>query len=733
MAEIINPDIGGTEVEIPGGINPDTGTITGPSIQSEINSINEAKENLAQSLINKFGVQGQDILDGNGNVVTSGLANSDGSLKRIASWSLVVNNTSLYWADQPVSNTANTETTPQFARIGLGVEPESNYSISTNDPIKILDNGKLLELARNSGTSDIYIQYNLGASQAYKFGINNEGSFIWGKAIAEDGNGNYTFTPLMSLDKDGNLNITNSIVNNNVTAKLSKSTTPIISSSNSETLIPTYKAVWDLVSTKSDEVAHEAFHLWGGKSLTGQQSPIDALLGTMASANRFASFMSPNQQFGSAYLNSDAGTIMFEYSNDGGQTWHESTGRTALLNRTLFGGQDMFTSGYNISPGRPDQGSNSGYSEWNGQTAADFIKRGMRITIDLGKSNSNFSGWSQYAFELNKIILFRRNKSGNGTISVDKYAWNKNTSTHSTTKTTLINNFQLNDSISNDTWVVLNLGGNHSFGGSPYSSNARKIVITAFGALTFNKILGFGPSSNAALGGTYLGDYGVPYFIDGNLKMTLEGALQVNKPIIANDLIYAYSGITSNRVIPIYKGISVNGDISTQGSITASVDISAQGNITASGDITASGNISASGGVYATLIQAEDEIYAANNIVTDSSISASGNISAGSNITAAAFYENSDKSLKQNIIDILDTDLYKVSNIKFKEFEFKNESTKKYGVIAQDLQEVGLNNLIKEVQTENKSYLTVDYISLLCLKVSQLEQEIKKLKELISK
>ena len=638
MAEIINPDIGGPEVEIPGGINPDTGTITGPSIQSEINSINEAKENLAQSLINKFGVQGQDILDGNGNVVTSGLANSDGSLKRIASWSLVVDNTSLYWADQPISNTANTETTPQFARIGLGVEPESNYSISTNDPIKILANGKLLELARNSGTSDIYIQYKLGISQAYKFGINNEESFIWEKAIGENENGNYFFTPLMSLDTNGNLNITNSIVNNNVTAKLSKSTTPIISSNNSETLIPTYKAVWDLVSTKSDESAHEAFHLWGGKSLTGQQSPIDALLGTMAGANRFASFMSPNQQFGSAYLNSNAGTIMFEYSNDGGQTWYEATGRTALANRTLFGGQDMFTTGYNISPGRPDQGANSGYSGWNGQTAADFIKRGMRITIDLGKSNSKYSGWSQYAFELNKIILYRRNKSGNGTISVDKYAWDKNTSTHSTTKTTLINNFPLNDSISNDTWVVLNLGGNHSFGGSPYSSNARKIVITAFGALTFNKILGFGPSSNAALGGTYLGDYGVPYFIDGNLKMTLQGALQVNS------------------------------------------------NITASG-----------------------------------------------NITAAAFYENSDKNLKQNIASIKDTDLSKVSEIEFKEFKFKNEGTKKYGIIAQDLQKIGLNNLIKEVQTKNESHLTVDYISLLCLKVSQLEQEIKKLKELISK
>ena len=705
MAEIINPDIGGSEVEIPGGINPDTGTITGPSIQSEINSINEAKENLAQSLINKFGVQGQDILDGNGNVVTSGLANSDGSLKRIASWSLVVDNTSLYWADQPISNTANTETTPQFARIGLGVEPESNYSISTNDPIKILDNGKLLELVRNSGTEDIYIQYKLGDLSVYKFGVNNKGSFTWEKStdlIVPDTD--YMFTPVMSLSKDGNLTITNSIINNNVTAKLSKSTKPIISNNSSETLIPTYKAVWDLVSTKSDESAHEAFHLWGGKSLTGQQSPIDALLGTMASANRFASFMSPDQQFGSAYLNSNAGTIMFEYSNDGGQTWYEATGREAYSNRALFGGQEMFTTGYNISPGRPDQGSNYDYSGWKGQTSADFIKRGMRITIDLGKSHSRHSGWSQYAFELNKIILYRRNKSGTGTISVDKYAWDTSTSTHSTTKTTLINNFKLNDSISNDTWVVLNLEGNHSFGGSPNSSNARKIVITAFGALTFNKILGFGPSSNAALGGTYLGDYGVPYFIDNNLKMTLQGALQVNKPIIANDLIYAYSGITSDKVIPIYRGISVNGNITASGTITANVGIIAEGVISTFGSID----------------------------VTDN-ISAGSNISAEGSIIAAAFYENSDKSLKQNIIDILDTDLYKISNIKFKEFEFKNESTKKYGVIAQDLQEVGLNNLIKEIQAENESYLTVDYISLLCLKVSQLEQEINKLKKLISK
>lgn len=797
MAEIIDAGSGGSL-----DINPG---LTGPTIKSEIEGINDAKENLAQQLINKFGVQGQDILDGNGNVVTPGLVDGEGTLKRLAAWSLVIDNTSLYWADQLVSNTAADDTTPQFARIGLGVTPASEYSITANSPVKISSTGTLLELVRASGTNSIYTKYDLGSATKYKFGLDNSGSFIWEKseersavigggtlnaparaasvpseetngAISEGGSaapgvGDFSVDSgtLMSLDQQGNLTISNSIINNTVTAKLSKSTTPIITNKSSEALIPTYKAVWDAISANNDETVHEAFHQWGGKSLTGTQSPIDALLGGMASANRFASFMHPNQQFGSAYLNSNAGTVMFEYSNDGGATWQEATGRTALQNRTLFGGQDMFTTGYNISPGRPDGGSNSGYSAWTGQASSNFIKRGMRITIDLGKSNASYSGWSQYAFDLNKIILFRRLKSGTGTISVDKYAWNTSTSSHSTGKTNIID-FQLDDSIGGDAWVVLNFDEVHHFGGSGSSSNARKIVITAFGALTFNKIFAFGPSSNAALGGTYLGNYGVPYFMDGNLKMTLQGAVAVNGAVTTSSSITSAGSISTSgsisatnnvtatnnlngknlllagsssylRVTPTYNTtgeIAVYKTTNSSGSTSKMVYLKSDGSIYASGNISGY-SVSAESASFNALDTSVLEVLGSVEFSEESTsyfytdVELSENLYVSGNITATAFYESSDKNLKQNIFDIQNADLYKVSDIKFKEFEFKNEGIKKYGVIAQDLQEVGLNNLVKETQSESESYLTVDYISLLCLKVSQLEQEVKQLKALIGK
>lgn len=94
-------------------------------------------------------------------------------------------------------------------------------------------------------------------------------------------------------------------------------------------------------------------------------------------------------------------------------------------------------------------------------------------------------------------------------------------------------------------------------------------------------------------------------------------------------------------------------------------------------------------------------------------------------ITATAFYESSDRSLKENIKPISNSDLEKVKNIEFKEFNFKENSTKKYGVIAQEVEDAKLNNLVSENSEGVKS---VDYISLLVLKIQQLEEEIKELK-----
>ena len=96
-----------------------------------------------------------------------------------------------------------------------------------------------------------------------------------------------------------------------------------------------------------------------------------------------------------------------------------------------------------------------------------------------------------------------------------------------------------------------------------------------------------------------------------------------------------------------------------------------------------------------------------------------------SNVTGAAFYQSSDKSLKENIINISNEDIEKARNIKFVSYNFKTDTTKRYGAVAQDIEETGLTNL---VNTDTNGKKTVDYISLLILKVEQLQKEINELK-----
>lgn len=97
----------------------------------------------------------------------------------------------------------------------------------------------------------------------------------------------------------------------------------------------------------------------------------------------------------------------------------------------------------------------------------------------------------------------------------------------------------------------------------------------------------------------------------------------------------------------------------------------------------------------------------------------------GTITTTEGPYESSDKRLKKNIEKINNFDIEKVKNVNLVQYQFLNKDINKYGVIAQDLEAVGLSNLIKEY----KGYKSVDYISFLILKIHQLELEIQKLKQ----
>lgn len=96
-------------------------------------------------------------------------------------------------------------------------------------------------------------------------------------------------------------------------------------------------------------------------------------------------------------------------------------------------------------------------------------------------------------------------------------------------------------------------------------------------------------------------------------------------------------------------------------------------------------------------------------------------------IYASSFYENSDIRLKENVRGIDQSDLTK--QVDLVQFNFKDSGTKKYGVIAQQLEQVGLQNLVYE----NNGNKAVDYISLLVLEIQRLRNEIGELKQEINK
>ena len=107
-----------------------------------------------------------------------------------------------------------------------------------------------------------------------------------------------------------------------------------------------------------------------------------------------------------------------------------------------------------------------------------------------------------------------------------------------------------------------------------------------------------------------------------------------------------------------------------------------------------------------------------------------GGIQASEGMIAPAYLNSSDERLKKNIETISDNDIDKVKNVNLKSYVFKSDNSKHYGVIAQDIEKAGLSELVTNGADGMKS---VDYISLLILKISELENEIKNLKDQIKK
>lgn len=107
-----------------------------------------------------------------------------------------------------------------------------------------------------------------------------------------------------------------------------------------------------------------------------------------------------------------------------------------------------------------------------------------------------------------------------------------------------------------------------------------------------------------------------------------------------------------------------------------------------------------------------------------------GGIQATNGMIAPTYLNSSDERLKKDIETISENDIDKVKNVDLKSYAFKSDNSKHFGVIAQDVERAGLEEL---VASSTEGIKSVDYISLLILKIAELENEIKNLKEQIKK
>lgn len=119
-------------------------------------------------------------------------------------------------------------------------------------------------------------------------------------------------------------------------------------------------------------------------------------------------------------------------------------------------------------------------------------------------------------------------------------------------------------------------------------------------------------------------------------------------------------------------------------------------------------------------------VYNANGNIQLANQRTTINYSDGS-ITTPKVTQTSDKRLKENINTITE-DLDKIKEIEFFEFNLNDDvnKTKSYGVIAQDLEKVGLENLVVEGAN---GYKAVDYTALIMLELQRQRKVIAALEK----
>ena len=114
---------------------------------------------------------------------------------------------------------------------------------------------------------------------------------------------------------------------------------------------------------------------------------------------------------------------------------------------------------------------------------------------------------------------------------------------------------------------------------------------------------------------------------------------------------------------------------------------------------------------------------------SDKLIMSAGTLTTNCTMTTGAYFTTSDERLKTNIIDVTEDEIEKAKKVDLKSFNLKRDGKKHFGVVAQEVEAAGLAEL---VNTDSEGMKSVDYTSLLILKIAELEKEIKDLKNQIN-
>lgn len=105
----------------------------------------------------------------------------------------------------------------------------------------------------------------------------------------------------------------------------------------------------------------------------------------------------------------------------------------------------------------------------------------------------------------------------------------------------------------------------------------------------------------------------------------------------------------------------------------------------------------------------------------DQTISNSKKLTNTGAIYASGFFESSDKRLKKDITSVPADVKESAGNVKIRSFRLKKDESFHVGVVAQEMEKVGLGCLVGK---GGDGHLAVDYISFLCARIAALEDRI---------